>query len=897
MRFYRALLYLYPSAFRAEYRDELCRTFAERVRGRAAPAAIIAAIADVVPNAIAARWDMLRLGGSGGMALATTGSDIRFALRQIARAPLFSSVVIVVIALGIGINAGLLTTLNTYAWHAAPGIPSDAKLARLMPTAGRGKTDEVGKVFLSYPDILALREEHGVFAEVAAWSSTSLPADFGGGAESVRASYTTDNFFRALRVGMAAGVGFPQGVEQTATPIVVIGHSLWVTNFGGSDSAIGKTIRLMNRPFTIVGVAPPLFAGPDVVQQGYPSIWIPLGARVILEPDASDDLTRRDAMILKGVARLSPGVKPGDVGRRTAVVAARLAQQAPQSHRRLAVRAERLTGYPSDARDRGELVAAFVLVAALVVVITCTNVSALLLGRAVARRREIAVRLSLGATRIRLIRQMLTEALVLAFAGAALGLLLYTATIKIAYATIPEAIYGLEPQPATFAYAAFFALASTIVFGLAPALHATRTDIGEAMKNSGTLAIKRSRLQALFVVIQLACSQPVLVVTSLVLADIASAVHTDADKAPASVVTMNVDLVSSAYFGESARESRQDRAAAARATLSRMQQRIAGVPGVRSAAVTAEGATVECVDLHCIARGESNTFQIPGGGAPTRMKQSYVTLDYFATLGIPIIRGRAIDRADDRRGSFVAVVNEEAANLLWPHDDPIGKRLVRHTTETNATATLEVIGIAGAAPHDEADREPAIYAPLSTAGVTRNETIAVRTPGDARAFLPAVRAAIRDVEPLATVDNAATLAERDASRRREATQINLAAFAVAASALTLASLGLYAIIAFAVEQRTREIGLRMAIGATAGDVVRQFFGNGVKVTAIGLAIGLPVTIAGIRVVKASVLGLTLQNVAAVAVVVPALILVAALASWLPARRAGQVDPLVALRSE
>lgn len=329
---------------------------------------------------------------------------------------------------------------------------------------------------------------------------------------------------------------------------------------------------------------------------------------------------------------------------------------------------------------------------------------------------EIAVRLSLGATRIRLIRQMLTKALVLAFAGAALGLLLYVATIKITYATVPELIYGLEPQPATFACAALFALATTIAFGLAPALHATRTDFGEAMKNSGTLAIKRSRLQGLFVVIQLACSQPVLVVTSLVLGDIASTVHTNADNAPASVMTMNVNLdVSSASLAGLTTKARQNAAAAVPATLSRMQQRIAAVPAVRFASVSAEGATVECYKSQCIARGESNTFGVPGGGAETRMKQSYVTSDYFTTLGIPITRGRATDRPEDRRGSLVAVVNEQAASVLWPHENPIGQRLVRRTGGTNGTTTLEVIGVAGMAPYDDADRQPEIYAPLSTA--------------------------------------------------------------------------------------------------------------------------------------------------------------------------------------
>jgi putative ABC transport system permease protein len=457
--------------------------------------------------------------------------------------------------------------------------------------------------------------------------------------------------------------------------------------------------------------------------------------------------------------------------------------------------------------------------------------------------------------------------------------------MKIAFAVIPEVPYGLHADPATFVFAALFAVGTTIAFGLAPALHATRADIGQVIKNSGTHAIRRSRLQGTFVVIQLACSQPVLVVTSLVLADLRRGQNDNADKAPASVVTMRSELLRPAPAASAPLESRDSAATAARVTLGLVRRRLEEIPGVQSASI--------------YTRGRGERFEVPGGGQGTKeIRQIEVTAGYFASHGIPLVRGRAIAVDDDRRGSVAVVVNEETAKLLWPGADPIGKRLVRRPrNDDGEPTTLEVIGVAGTAPYAAYQRTPEVFAPMWTAMSVWQTTYAVRTSGDARPFLPRIRAAIREVEPYATVNEVSTLAERYAVDRRFAVESNLAAFGVGAAALLLASLGLYAIIAFAVAQRTREIGIRLAIGATSGAVVRHFFRNGLKVTAIGLAIGLPVTVVGIRLVQANVLGFTVQNVAAVMVVVPVLVIVAALASWLPARRAGRVDPLIALRSE
>lgn len=824
--------------------------------------------------------------------------DIRYAFRQIARAPLFSGVVIAVIALGISINAGLLTVLNTYAWQPAPGIARDSRLARLMPTAMSATSGARRATPLSYMDIEDLRNRRDVFADVAGWRGTSLAVDFGSGAESVGGVYTTANYFRVLRVAFAAGAGFPGNADTSAEPIVVIGHSLWMTHFAGSPDAIGKIIRVMNRPFTIVGVAPPRFVGVNVSSMGNATVWIPLSMRALLEPATRNAMVQRDALALQGVARLATGVDADDVTRLTAGLASRVARDEPTVHSSLAIGAERLTGMRSDDSGTTETIIAFLVVAILIVVITCTNVGALLIGRSVSRRREIGVRLSLGATRLRIMRQMLTESLVFAMAGGALGLLLYVVSMKIAYATIPEVIYGFQPEPMTFLFAAIFAMVTTIVAGLAPALHASRVGVGEVIKNSGSLGIRRARLQATFVVVQLACSQPVLVVTSLVLVNLRAAATSASDEAPASVVTMGSELRPPTTSGGMLRLAVRDSAALAnRATYELVRQRLQEIPGVQSVAISTIAG--------------SAMFNTPDAGrAEQQIQQVHVSAGYFATFGIPMLRGRALNDDDHRPGFNGVVINEETARRMWPGENPIGKRLLRREpdalpegmTYLNSTeglpAVVEVIGVSGSLSYDGNRTTPLLFTPIANAASLWSASLAVRTSGaNASVLVPAIRIAMREVDPLATVENVMTLAERYEAQAREEMLSNAGAFAVGVAALLLASLGLYAIIAFGVAQRTREIGIRLAVGATAGDVVQQFLRDGLKVTGVALAIGLPLTIAGIRLVQAQQLEFSLMNAAAVMLVVPVLIAIAALASWLPARRAGRVDPLVALRSE
>jgi len=274
-----------------------------------------------------------------------------------------------------------------------------------------------------------------------------------------------------------------------------------------------------------------------------------------------------------------------------------------------------------------------------------------------------------------------------------------------------------------------------------------------------------------------------------------------------------------------------------------------------------------------------------------------VTPEYFSSASIPILRGRGIGGDEDRPGSVAVVVSDAAARQLWGAADPIGKRLVRVARDSSErTTTLEVIGVAGAESDGDVDAAR-VYAPMATADAVWGGQIVVRTAGDARSFVPRLRAVLRELNPNLSVGNIGTASESRAVRDREAMLSNAAAFAVGAVALVLASLGLYAIIAFSIAQRGHEIGVRMAMGATPRDIVRHFSRIGVKISGIALAIGLPATVIAIRVVQASVVGLTLRNVLGIAMVVPVLLAVAALASWLPARQAGRVDPLFALRSE
>jgi putative ABC transport system permease protein len=311
------------------------------------------------------------------------------------------------------------------------------------------------------------------------------------------------------------------------------------------------------------------------------------------------------------------------------------------------------------------------------------------------------------------------------------------------------------------------------------------------------------------------------------------------------------------------------------------------------AAVSSQGMPQSSV----VRSRRSETFGLANGGTPTRLRSLYVSADYFDALEMPVRRGRPISEDDDRPGSPAIVVNESAAAALWPGENPIGKRIMRRVEPEGLAQPFEVVGVVGQAQYESPNTDPLVFAPLATAESGWLADFTVRTVGVARAYVPPIRAAVREIEPYIALGDVTTLAERHEGQRREATLSNAAAFAIGVAALLLASLGLYAIIAHAVAQRTREIGVRLAMGASPTRIVKHFFGDGIRVSAIGLAIGLPATVIAIRVIKASLLGFTVHNVVAVMVVVPVLIGVAMLASWLPARRAARVDPLIALRAE
>jgi hypothetical protein len=525
---------------------------------------------------------------------------------------------------------------------AGAGIEPDDRLVRLTPMAARGQGNHVGEVSLSYAELQQLREQRQVFADVAAFQSADLGVDLGGGTEVVLVTYASDNYFRSLRVATTAGTALPDGGERLASAVVVIGHSIWMNDFGGSSDAIGKTIRVMNVPFTIVGVAPPRFVGVDVDQLGKAAIWIPLGARALIDPKAGGDPTAPNAFRLSGFARLARGVKVGDVMGMAAPLAAHFARENSQLNSRYEIRAEPLNGMTVNDRGTKELMAAFFIVIGLIVVITCTNVSALLLGRAVARRREIGVRLSLGATRFRLVRQMLTESLVHALAGALLAMVLYIVSMKIAYATIPELIDGLQPSVTTFAYAAAFAFATTIAFGLAPALHATNADIGQVMKNSGAHAIKTfanpSHLRH-----HPARLQPAGAGRDIVRARGRSRQCADRRRQGSGV---RCDDVGAAFSAECRRHgSRHQRFESARNARADSAPRRPD-SGVKSAAVTHQGES------------SGSMRSAPTRPARTRCRRDRCTSRpiKFSTTGVPMVRGRPITREDDHRGSAVVVV-------------------------------------------------------------------------------------------------------------------------------------------------------------------------------------------------------------------------------------------------
>src|SRR3954468_6470785 len=885
-RVFDAALLCYPRRLRARYGDEMRATFADRCRDAASRGStavgvlLVRELADLAAASFAARVHRpctrqpspLRH-EPPAMSHLSMLHDVRYAARMLRRQPAFSIIAIVTLALGIGANTAVFTVVNGVLLRPLPFRDPDRLVQLLNGRHGRLS------MTLSPPNFIDISTQAGVFAGATAMTSSSANLTGAGEPQLINGANVTPSFFNVLGVTPRAGRGLVDADgEGAGANVVVLSDGLWRRQFGARSDIVGTTMRMDGRPFTVVGVAPP-----DLNVPAGAEYWRPL---VFKPRDISNDA--RGAQWVGAIARLSPGVNLEQAKSAMALVADRLAREFPRTNKDRAMTAIGL----QDRIVRGIRPALLILLGAvtLVLLVACVNVANLLIARANGRTREVAVRAALGAARGRLVQQFLAESIVLGLAGGAAGLLVAYWSTRVLLTLSPASIPRLGEVGVDWRVLAFtiaVAVLTSVAFGLVPALAATGTTVARLVSTAGRGSVgpRGTRLRKVLVVCEMALAVVLLIGAGLLIRSYERISDVNPGFSPDHLLTFTVSLPEQSY------KNRADAGRFTRAPVAR----VANHPGVERAA----GVFGLPLDD---TFGASSSFTRPGEADAADSPSAgmrIVTPDYFRTMRIPLKAGRGFDAHDDENAPEVVVVNEETARRYWPGVNPIGQQLHLGVSLAEARSGMKtIVGVVGNVKAASLDVAPApeVYVPYAQHQVD-SLTIAVRTTGDPMAFVPTARADLASLDremPLAAVRTMDEVVGRSIAERRF-TMLLLASFA--AVAVLLAAIGVYGVLAYLVSQRTQEIGVRLAIGATPGDVVRLFVREGAGLIVLGVVCGLAGALAVTRALSTLLFGVTTTDPITFAAVAIALAVVALLASYLPARRAARVDPMAALRTD
>ncbi len=819
--------------------------------------------------------------------------NLRFAWRSLARRPGFTAAAALVLALGIGVNATLFSLLSGVLFSPMPGVEAGGELV-WVSAVWRDRARPGG---LSYPDYVDYREATAeLWSGLAAYSAVPLSlgtgslgtGSRGGDREPMRllGHLASGNYFAVLGVRPALGRFFLPEEDRApgARPVAVLSERLWRTRYGSDPAVVGGTIVLNRRDFTVVGVAPAGFRGPELGRAA--DLWVPLAMAEAALPGDPGVLAARGSSWLQALGRLAPGVPLERARAALAAVAANLSHEHPQSHFLRTVRATpALGGLPPEAR--GELLPLAGLVAAvagLILLIACSNVANLLLARGLGRGQEIRVRLALGAGRGRLVRELLGESLLLAALGGALGLLAAAWSADLLIALLPAADFdGLSGAggPRLLVFTLAVAVASALLAGLAPALSATRLSPRTSLAAAGPGAGSRSRLGRALVVTQLAFSLVLLSVAGLCLGALGRAATADLGFNPAGVAALSFDLELQGY----APVERQ-------AFLAEALERAEALPAVGSA------SAANLAPLSGIMVG---TWIAPEAAADPDREGTPAFLNgiapgYFRTLELPLAAGRDFTSADGSHAPAVAILNQSAAQRLFGTESAVGSRL---QLDGDGGTVVEVVGVAADARYDEAteDPRPFVYLPLAQRSVLGRTTLLVRLEGDEAAALPALEGLLASIDPDLPVFETTTLASLAANRVDKQRSIGGLLSGFGGLGLVLAAVGLYGLMAQLVARRSRELGVRIALGAAPGDVLRLILGDGLRLAALGAGAGLLLALPAVPLVAGALGDLAASDLAGFLGAAALLAATAVAAAWVPARRALALDPQEVLRAE
>jgi putative ABC transport system permease protein len=801
--------------------------------------------------------------------------DLRYGARMLWKNPGFTAVAVVALALGIGANSAIFSVVNTVLLRPLP-YREPERLVMVWEDNSKIGYPRDTPAAANYID---WRDQNQVFEGMAATADLSLNLTGAGEPERFDGKRVSANFFSLLGVEPLHGRAFlPEEDVPGANKVVVLSHGLWQRRFGSDSGVVGRSITLNGEAYTVVGVMPPgfQFMSQDV------AMWVPIAF-------TPQQAANRGNHYLRVVARLKPGVTVERAQAEMSTIAVRLQQQYPEQNTDLGVSVvslhEEVVGNIRPAL--------LVLLGAvgLVLLIACANVANLLLARAAVRQKEIALRTALGASRMRLVRQFLTESLLLAALGGVVGLLLAVWGMNLLKSFIPENISqvkAISVDAGVLHFTVGVTLLTGLVFGLAPALQASRFNLNETLKEGGrdTAAARGgNRIRGLLVVAEVAVSLVLLVGAGLLINSFLRLRSVDPGYRTDNLLTMGVVLPPQKYPDQARRA----------AFYTDMIRRVEALPGVRSAAVT------NWIPL--VMQGDSIGVTVEGQPAPTGKPHIIMTRvvspRYFSTMGIQLLDGRVFEEGRDRADSpCVVVVAEAVARRYWPGDSALGKRVAPGRVEKEDD-WCQVVGVVKDVKQVDltAEPRPQMYLTYEQAGFFAPRHLVVKTEGDPLALAGTVRKTVWEVDRDQPVSNVRTMEDvlsGSIARQRFSTLL-LGVFA--GLALVLAAVGIYGVMSYSMAQRTREIGIRMALGAQKRDVLKLAVAQGLKLVAVGVVIGLAGALALTRLMTSLLFGVSATDPATLVTISLILVAVALLASYIPARRAAKVDPLIALRYE
>jgi len=903
-RVYRLLLHAYPADFREAMGGDMADTFLDRYRSvrRSAWPGLVTfwwrTLWDVAVNALLEHRERHRTEARGRtvshlersrgvMALSNFGQDLRYSVRRLRKSPGFTTLAVTIMGLGIGANTAIFSIVNAVLFRPLP-FENPSEIVRIFTTDSDGRTPSA----VSYPDFVDYRDQADLFSGAVAHENVFLSLTGSDGSEVVMGEFLCADYFSVLGLVPAVGRAFTSEEDEpgASDPVVIMAHETWQRRYGGDRSIVGSTIRLNGRLVTVVGIGPKGYAGSTVgITSEY---WLPWGSAVQVEPDEARRMESRGNRSLMMSARLQPGVTRDQAEAALNVLARRLGAEYPETNENRSVSvfpSNQVRLHPMIDSALYPVAGLLMAVVGLVLLVACSNIANLLLVRAASLRKEVAIRLAIGARRSRLVSQLLTESTLLGAAGGVAGLLIAVWAARFIVSFKPPlpipVVIDLSLDWRVLGFTVVLSVITGVLFGLAPALRASRPDLVPTLKDeTHSFAVKNRRLSMrnLLVVSQVAVSLVLLIGAGLFVRSLINSQRAEPGFETERIGTATFNLEVAYRDDVDAREF-----------MRRLTERLEVYPGVEAVGLSDRlpltiGAQINGVHIEDLAP--------PPGEDEFSADFASASPGYFRTMGIPILRGRAFTEADNRDAPSVAIVSATMARRFWGTEDVVGKRFGRGN-RTNQVDT-EIVGVAQDIKVRSLGENPRSYFYIPTGQDNPFiVSVVVRSSADPAVTANVIRREARALDSSVPVMESGTMTEHVGVvlfiPRMGA--VLLLGFGILAMAL--ASLGLYGVVAFSVTQRTRELGVRMALGARQSQVVNMVVAQGLALVSVGAVVGLALSALAMRPVVTLLNDVSPTDPITLGGMSLLLIVVAALASYIPARRAARSDPLMALRSE